>query len=327
MSGEEVHLTPETLEQYFAVGVPAVINISPSLGARLEIDPHSELLRLITPAQGADPEVTVYERLTIERTAGVVGPAQFVFTVDASEIHYEAYSFLEAILDYLRSGASFRKAVSDALSGQAELLSKRTPLSPEKQAGLWGELDVLEHIIPILGEVKALEAWLGPLAQEHDFGLPHFEAEVKTTTTNARKHIIGSATQLERSPERPLYLISIQLTAGGAGEWAQTLPEKVEAVRKLLDTTRRTFDTHLVTGVGYHDEDEDLYRHSFQLRSIPRAYLVDDDFPAITQPRLDNVLPKPALVSDVRYTVDVTGLTYVEAPAPLDAFVEAPEPA
>lgn len=324
MSDGEVHLTPETLEQYFVTGVPAVINISPSLGALLEIDPHTELLRLIAPAQGADPEVTVYERLTIERTASVVGPEKFVFTVDASDIHYEAYSFLEAILDYLRSGASFRKAVSDALSGQAELLSKRIPLSPEKQAGLWGELDLLEHIIPSLGEVKALAAWLGPLAQEHDFGLPHFEAEVKTTRTNARKHIIGSATQLERSPERPLYLISIQLTAGGAGEYARTLPEKLDVVRGLLDTTRRTFDTHLVTGVGYHDEDADLYLDSFQLRSIPRAYLVDDGFPAITQPRLNGVVPQSALVTDVRYTVDVSGLTYVEAPDPLDGYVELP---
>jgi hypothetical protein len=323
VSHDEVHLNPETLEQYFKAGVPAVVAISPSVGAKLEIDPHSQLLRLVIPAQGAEPEVTSYERLTVERSLAGGAPEKFILTVDASDIHYEAYSFLEAVLDYVRAGASLRKAVSDALAGQAELLAKRSKLTDERVTGLWGELDVFEHLVPRMGEVSAMEAWLGPLAQEHDFAFPTFEAEVKTTTANTRRHVIGSATQLQPSPERPLYLVSIQVTLGGAGQDALTLPEKVIKVRDLLEKTRRTFETHLL-GLGYHSEDADLYRASYQLRSVPRAYLVDDLFPAITQPRLDGVVPQPGLVSDVSYRVDVTGLTHALATFPLHSYTEDP---
>jgi len=319
---DEVHLNPETLEEYFRVGVPAVIAISPTVEAKLEIDPHAQLLRLVLPASGAVPDVTAFERLAVERV-GVGQAERFVFTVDATDIHYEAYSFLEAILDHVRSGASFRKAVSDALSGQADLLSKRRKLTDEKVAGLWGELDVVKHLIPRVGEVGAMEAWLGPLAQEHDFGFETFEAEVKTTTGAARRHVIGSATQLQASPGRPLLLVSIQLALGGAAEDALTLPGKIDRLREMLEKTRRTFDTHLA-GLGYHSDDADLYTQSLQLRSVPRAYLVDEQFPAITQPRLNGVVPQPGLVSDVSYRVDVTGLEFVLPPFPLDTYAEDP---
>lgn len=320
---DEVHLNPETLEKYFSIGVPALVTISPKVGAKLEIDPHPQVLRLILPAHGALPDVTSFERLSVERAPYGGATEHFIFTVDATDIHYEAYSFLEAVLDYVRSGASFRKAVSDALAGQADLLSKRRKLTDEKVAGLWGELDVLEHLLPRLGEVGAMEAWLGPLAQEHDFGFAEFEAEVKTTTGAARRHVIGSATQLQPTPGRPLLLISIQLALGGAAEGALTLPQKVERVRESLEKTRRTFDTH-VNGLGFQAADSDLYTNALQLRSIPRAYVVDDSFPAITQPRLNGVVPQPGLVSDVSYRVDVSGLEFTAAPAPLDTYAEEP---
>lgn len=320
---DEIHLNPETLEQYFRAGVPAVIAISTRVDAKLEIDPHSELLRLVLPAQGATPDVTAFERLSVDRRIAAGRGELFEFTVDATDIHYEAYSFLEAILDYVRSGASFRKAVSDALSGQADLLSKRKKLTDERVAGLWGELDMLEHLIPRLGELIAMQAWLGPLAQEHDFGFELFEAEVKTTTGSARRHVIGSATQLQATPGRPLLLVSVQLALGGAAEGAVSLPQKINRVRNMLEKTRRTFDTHL-TGLGYHADDADLYTATLQSRSVPRAYVVDDDFPAITQPRLNGVVPQPGLVSDVSYRVDVSGLDFVRAPFPLDTYTEDP---
>ncbi|MDP6037777.1 MAG: PD-(D/E)XK motif protein, partial [Candidatus Latescibacteria bacterium] len=59
------------------------------------------------------------------------------------------------------------------------------------------------------------------------------EIEVKTTTRSTRSHIISKLSQLEASPGRTLYLLSIQLAAG-SGDDAYSLLELVEALRERL---------------------------------------------------------------------------------------------
>jgi hypothetical protein len=102
------------------------------------------------------------------------------------------------------------------------------------------------------------------------------------------------------------------------------LPDLVDQIRSVLDRSRRTFDSAL-THVGWEDYYRDLYRARFQLRSTPRAYLVDDGFPAITRPRLDSVVPLTLLVSSVSYRVNVTALPFTAPLGALDDFCEVPE--
>lgn len=321
--GEAVHLTPESLEDYFRLGVVSVFNLSMEVSARLEIDPPSEQLRLFVPAKGGAPEVTELERIRVDRLDGPGATSAFRLVFDASGMHYAAYQLIESIVSYLRDGSSFRHAVSESIADMKDLLANRGRLTDEEETGLWGELLVLEHLIVRAGEDMAIEAWLGPGSQEHDFYLGGFEAEVKTTRAEARRHQIGSDTQFEPSPGRPLYLVSIQTTLAGAAMSGRTLPRTIADVRDVLNRSTSRFDAAL-HDLGYRDADADLYRTEFQLRSTPRAYLIEDVFPAVTRSRLENAVPNFQLISDVRYRVDVGGLPYAAIPVPLDDFCEVP---
>lgn len=317
------HLDPKTVEEYFRLGVRAAFTLHDSPFVRLEIDPAHESIELTTPAAGSDPEVTAFERLHFARFSRD-DVEWFRLRVDSTDMRYEAYVLLESVVDQLRAGASFRHAVSEAVISLKDLLASRRRLTEEKELGLLGELLVLRQVLDSDGENAAIGAWLGPLAEEHDFAFADFDAEVKTTKSESRSHVIGSDTQLEPSPGRPLLLVSIQLTRAGNASNGFTLPSLIKEIRSLLDLSRRTFDLAL-EGLGWHDVDADLYRTRFQLRTIPRAYDIDDDFPAITSARLDDVVPNRSHVSSVTYRVNVTDLLHSGIGSPLTNFCEVPE--
>lgn len=317
------HLDPDTVEEYFRLGVPTAFVLSEKPRTQLEIDPVQQQLRLICPVIGAEPDVAAYERLSCERIR-IGGEERYRLSVDALDMHYEAYVLIESVVDQLRDGASFRLAVSNSLEGLKDLLSSRKKLTDEKIIGLLGELLVLNHVIQTQGEDAAVEAWLGPLAEEHDFGFEYFDAEVKTTRSEVRSHWIGSETQLEPVPGRPLYLVSMQVTRAGHAKDAFTLADLVADTRLILDGRLDEFDRAL-EGLGWRDADADLYRVRYQERSVPRGYLVDDEFPAITSPRLKAVVPQRILVSGVSYRVDVTNLPHSAVPAPLAELCEVSE--
>lgn len=319
---EREHLSPETVEDYFRSGVAAAFQMGTAVESVLEIDPSRREMRLISPAQGSEPDIAAYERITVERTSLIGRPGDwYELTVDATSMHYEAYVLIESIVDQLEGGASFRHAVSESLSGFKDLLSGRRRMSEAKETGLIGELLVFQHALGRLGEDTAVGAWLGPLSEEHDFGFEDFDAEVKTTRSEARVHVIGSESQLQPVPGRPLYLVSVQITLAGAAVEGFTLPALISMIRTRLDLSRRAFDAALER-LGWKDTDADLYRTKYQLRSLPRAFVIDPAFPAITGSRLDEVVPQRVLVSGVSYRVDVSHLPFVVPPAPLDDYCE-----
>ncbi|MFL0565916.1 PD-(D/E)XK motif protein [Microbacterium sp. 179-I 1D1 NHS] len=319
---DPTHLDPRTVEAYFLLGAQAAFPLHTDPQIVMRILPQQEEIELLTPAVGPDPDVTGLDRLDSSRIV-IDGGEWFRLAVSARDMHYEAYVLMESVVDQMKGGAAFRNAVSDAVHSFKDLLAGRRGLTDEAARGLLGELLVLEHAIDALGEVPAIEAWLGPLAEEHDFAFEGFDAEVKTTKSESRTHLIGSETQLEPEPDRPLYLVSIQLTRAGLAEQGFTLAEVVARTRARLDQTLRAFDAAL-QGLGWRSADADLYRTRFQLRSTPRAYLVDEAFPAITSGRLDQVVPQRANVVSVSYRVNVTDLDPAVIPAPLDDFCEVP---
>lgn len=319
------HLNPEAVEEYFRLGVRSAFNLSENPLTRLVIDPVRKEIQLLTPTAGGEPDVAAFERLTLRRRVPAgQSSGWYELTVDASDMHYEAYVLIESIVDQLRAGASFRRAVSESLEALKDLLASRQRLTEEKIHGLLGELLVMSHVVEHDGEDAAIAAWLGPLAEEHDFGFPDFDVEVKTTKSEARVHVIGNATQLEPQPNRPLYLLSVQITRAGAAVDAFTLPQLIERTRSKLQRNLRAFDAAL-EGLGWRDGDADLYRTRYQLRSNPRAYSVDGCFPSITSTRLASVIPQPELVVSVSYRVDVTHLDGAAVPAPLNDFCEETE--
>lgn len=312
-------LTAATLETYFAAGTVVPVHLSDNPACTLRIDPPGDRLELWTPAGGPEPDVTSLSRVTLSTEELDDGP-WFVLTVDARGAHLEAYSLIAAVVDDLTAGRPFHVSIARSLAAFRDLLAGRGRLSEEKALGLVGELLVLERLVRKSGEYAAVDAWLGPRSEEHDFVLPDVDAEVKTTLAERRSHVIGSETQLQASPSRPLWLVSVQLTRAGTAVGGFTLADIVTRLRTVLRTTADVVSAHLGTQ-GWRDADADLYRERYMPRTRPTAYLVDDRFPAITRTRLDTVVPRPDLVGHVTYRVDVTGLDTGVPPGPLGGFV------
>lgn len=313
------HLSAETLDAYFRAGAVVTVRLAESPSCRLRIDPRAQTLQLWTPAAGPEPDVTAMDRVSVS-TEELDRGQWFVVEVDAADAHYEAYSLLAAVVDDLAAGRLLHAAMSRSVESFRELLAKRARLSEEATIGLLGELMLLETLIEQDGEASAMAAWLGPDSEEHDFVLANADAEVKTTMSERRVHLIGSDTQLQPSLHRALWLISVQITRAGDAVGGFGLPDMIGRIRTRLVSGSDAFAGHLRT-LGWRDADADLYPERYMLRSMPAAYLVDEDFPAITRWRLETVVPQPELVGSVSYRVDVSNLTPATPPGGLAQFV------
>ena len=302
-------LTPETLAAYFDAGHPAEQRLAEEPLCVLGIDPPRGELTLRTPATGSDIDVSAYRMI---RTDIVEEPGDetvwFRVTVEAKGIEYEAYSLLQAVTDQLQQGDDLERALHVALDAFRGLLARAPRLSEDQEIGLFGELVALDRLIDGVGETKALAAWLGPRAEEHDFVLGEADVEVKTTRSERRIHVIHGLGQLTPTPGRPLHLMSVQVTGAGAAGNGETLPELIERIRRRLRSGRTDFDDRL-TDCGWEDAQADrLYTTRLLVRSEPRFYNVDGAFPAITSAGLSPIVTRPELVRSIDYRIDVTDL-------------------
>ena len=278
-------LTPETLAAYFDAGHPAEQRLAEEPLCVLGIDPPRGELTLRTPATGSDIDVSAYRMI---RTDIVEEPGDetvwFRVTVEAKGIEYEAYSLLQAVTDQLQQGDDLERALHVALDAFRGLLARAPRLSEDQEIGLFGELVALDRLIDGVGETKALAAWLGPRAEEHDFVLGEADVEVKTTRSERRIHVIHGLGQLTPTPGRPLHLMSVQVTGAGAAGNGETLPELIERIRRRLRSGRTDFDDRL-TDCGWEDAQADrLYTTRLLVRSIDYRIDVTDLEPEGTAP-------------------------------------------
>jgi hypothetical protein len=311
-------LTAESLETYFRAAVPTVHLLSRTPRCELRIDPRPETYELLTPAEGAMPDVRGMERIAVD-IVEVDGEERYRLLVAARDLRYEAYGFVISVVQGMRGGASFASATGAALTNLRSIIAARRRLSSEQQLGLTGELLLARHLLRSAPERDVLDCWLGPLAEQHDFALPHVDLEVKTTVSERRVHVISGTGQLRPNPGRPLWLVSIQLTRAGGADGI-SLAGLVAQVRSQLSAHLSRFTEHLAA-LGWRDDDGDLYHDRYLLRSAPAAYLVDEDFPALTPERLASAVPHSDLVSAVSYRVDVSGRVPGLPGEPVDSFL------
>lgn len=304
-SDRHTHLS--VIEDYFAKKLDGVLGMDGDPPAQLVISPSSECLSIRVPATNTAPDVSLFANLSVDRVENQ-GLDWLELSVQIEDNLNEVYALLCSVLDRVQLlGSGFDTATADALASLSEILATRTRLSDDQQLGLAGELLTLLALADETGPDEALESWRGPMSEEHDFGLTDSDVEVKVTLNERRKHWISSLTQLVPTGDRPLYLLSIQLTPSGAGTgWS--LPILIEMVRKIPAMHREALDL-VIASARYRDEDADLYRARWTLRTNPEFFLVDDQFPKITQEIIESTVPSSQRVTDVRYRVDLTGLT------------------
>lgn len=317
------HLSFENLDMYWAAGYPVEVPVSGEPVCRLRLDPGRDEISLLTPLIGEEPDISRLRNIEVNTfTQNDESWAELRIAV-ASSLR-SAYGLLTSVADRMQLGhESLAIAVTRAIAEHRGLLAGKVGLNNEQEIGLYGELLFLEALLRAGDVNHAVDAWAGPLSEQHDFFFEDVDIEVKTTSAERRRHLIGTLQQLEPMREVPLWLLSIQITRC-SGARGRTLTQLVENVRRLSGEAAIGVD-HRLAAAGWDDRFKNLFTTVWTLRSPPRCYRVDDSFPALTGDRLLQVVPRPALLSDVSYRVDVTDLDHKGTPAPLTAFVTTEE--
>ncbi|WP_127360894.1 PD-(D/E)XK motif protein [Actinacidiphila soli] len=308
---QKTHLAWSDVEYYLHSGQDATIPLGSvgqlridyvvaheDIALHVETGPHQRTLRTTIPAIGIDQIHEGGRRMTRLRTTE---PALL------RDFHDLLCAITERMVVNHRS---LEQAFMETVRAWSALLDGPRSLQLEIRLGLIGELAVLRSVAaqPDYDWSTALEAWVGPEGEEHDFALPLFDLEVKTTASEQRRHTIHGTGQLSPTTGRPLWLVSLQLTRGGSA--GRTLSQCVAAVREQLAEHAPAHVARFLARVaraGWRAELPDDERWS--LRSEPLVLAVDGSLPRLDETML-SALPGElrARLADVRYRIDVTGL-------------------
>ncbi len=189
-----------------------------------------------------------------------------------------------------------------------ELLAKSHPrrLSEEKLKGIFGELWYLRELTDV--DLNAIDYWVGPQGDPHDFSNGKLDIEVKTTTKKVRTFWINGINQLTPPEKGILYLNTMKLEKVKSG--GENIPNIIKSLKKM--GINHTKLLSLLIELGYSINDNKYYKNfRYQIKEN-RVYVVDDNFPRITVNSFKgNILPKNVI--DIVYEIDITS----EPPIPI----------
>jgi hypothetical protein len=185
---------------------------------------------------------------------------------------------------------------------QACLKSLPEGMSPERQAGLFGELSALEQIMATgLSLSEAVASWTGPDRAIQDFQRNGSAVEVKASRqTKPTTLKISSERQLDSSTFNRLFLVHYALDPRN-DEAGETLNRRVAGIRDLVraDPAASLAFEDRVIGAGYLDVHAYRYGEvSYAIRSI-ETFEVRGGFPCIVEADL------PTGVGDVSYVLAI----------------------
>jgi hypothetical protein len=192
------------------------------------------------------------------------------------------------------------RAIRESLERFERILQKRKTLKKEFVLGLIGELYFFNELLISKNVASVYKYWTGIQSEEHDFTCPKDDYEIKTTTKEIREHRISSLTQLLPKHKRKLYLISYQLTPGlGSKSFSlndllcniKKSPNGAEIWEKALNKIEVNSENILKSPEA---------QKKYVLRGNPCCFLVDSDFPKITNRTLKSNLQR---LNDVTYNI------------------------
>lgn len=273
----------------------------------------------------AVPDLAEYEHLSADvvRTGD---QAWAELLIDDPDVFRRAISAVWRIVDRIQlEQIDFATAVVATLADFRELLEGAPGLSSDREVGLYGELTVVDCLVSAVGGAQAVAAWRGPDGAVHDFDLGLGDLEVKSTTLEKRIHWIGSLSQLEPTPGRPLWLLSVQLVTGP--DESTTIAELIAKLRsRLAGADLDAFEKKLHVA-GWRDRFSARGRRRFRLRSTPLLLPVAAEFPALTQDRVAAAGMPLSRLREIAYSIDVTGLAREPyPPACIDQLVRERRP-
>jgi hypothetical protein len=304
--------TPPAPGRLIGKTIQVVLGQSPPY---LALDADGHIHFLLTPCAAQEERLVRFRRrvLMIANRPWVVSDQPVSNFLDltllapaTSPMRRPFLSFCEDILQDLVQGGLPEEAVHrTCLRWQrfwAEDDSDAAPLS--WVLGLLGELTVLRMLLDA-GATRAVAAWTGPEAADHDFQAGTTAAlEVKTTLTLPPVIECGLA-QPDPGPAAVLLLLVVHARRQDDGT---TLPWVVAEIEERLASDDEMLDEFLarLARSGYRRHLESAYAaHSFVL-SAPVFYLVDDAFPRVTHGSFKQ--PLDARIQRLSYQVQLTGL-------------------
>ena len=162
------------------------------------------------------------------------------------------------------------------------LLSKSSEeISLSEAVGIYGELLILEWLLSSK-KMKTLAGWTGPLGMPHDFELDSSSLEIKTSISGEQRIEISSLDQLERSANKKLFLIKIDICEDSTG--ISSL-EIIESLIKRFNF-RSDFDQYISLVAKNYEQQQKLHIRFKTIRIY--VYAVDEQFPKITRTNLSN---------------------------------------
>jgi putative PD-(D/E)XK family protein DUF4420 len=313
------HLTTAELLEHWDSGVPVLVPISGTPTLWLRIDPQLNRLTLRAPVR---PEFALpandKAHVAVE-TRVDAGIRYLEISTTDERLMVDGHSMLKAVADRIQvDGMNPAAALDKTLETWASILATRTRMSLQAEVGLFGELLVVRALL--LGSVAPTSAWHGGLNEEHDFGLADSDVEVKTTTSETRRHWIHGLTQLVATGKTPLWLLSIQITrAGDAPGWR--LPDLIDEVLATAPSADHAHIDQNLAGAGWGEHQRDLLHDRWRLRSLPAAFRVETDVPRLTPQLLADASVDVARLRQVNYEIDLAASHASGSPPPKVAAI------
>lgn len=301
------HLSLSNLARYVESKVQASIPVAGNPPVTIFIDPvKPEMgLRVVNKYDHKVPEINL-EHISARSTVWQ-GRRYLEVAIDDQSLFLDAYGMLCSMADRIQiDGQIPVEALQLTLRKMSLLLQRTARLSMERELGLIGELLTLAAVLPCLGQERSIAAWRGPEAEEHDFGMPEIDIEVKTTSAERRVHWIESLTQMMPTGPRPLWLVSHQLTKAGAGDGIR-LPGIIASIRSNLTKYPASdeFEQKL-SASGWDDRFEAEYYAGWFKRTSSVGYFVCDKFPRMTRPMVQSAGVDLSKIVETKYKIDLT---------------------
>ena len=176
-------------------------------------------------------------------------------------------------------------------------------------SGLFGELLLLDHLLNRL-ELDALDIWVGPNGNRHDFEFSSSSIEVKTTTVRNGDEIrVNGSSQLIPYPGKSVTILRIKLEIEPNGI---SLPDLIARIAETKNIDSSKFNEKL-SKIGYRSAMADSYRSiCFQLVEL-QIIPVDENFPRISPDALQKI-DSSGRSHEVEYSVNVSGLQTQKSP-------------
>jgi hypothetical protein len=319
----ERHLSIDDFSRYLRTAVPIEHPIPGTPRLLLFTDPgHARIGLRGQAGPHESPPASGLENLNV-RTVHYDAQRMIEIAVTDPVIFTDAYPLLCAVADRVQlDGQTLTHALAETMRRLGHLLRREERPSHELETGLFGELCVVAGCVRANGTSAALQAWRARPTDEHDFALPGLDLEVKTTTSERRTHWISSLTQLVPTGQRPLWLVSVQITRAGAD--GTTLAELIVRVRDLFVAAGDpdVFDARL-RSAGWRDSYATQVQQPWRLRTAPIGFAVTAGFPRLTPELLVTAGIDPTHMPEVRYRLDLTGRPPGPCPADIAPILVA----